>query len=171
MARIRIFRDEAHGEYFPRLCMRCGRPADHDVPQTFAWMPVWVTFLILLGLGPWIIMALVMRRTMRVVAPMCGKHRGHWRARKLFVWLGLLWWIAVAVALGVFWDALPKAATGPLFIGALFGALIWVIVGMLLANGAIKALEIRDRGIELGNVNKVFAEAWREQIKQLKNSR
>ncbi|VTS00328.1 unnamed protein product [Gemmata massiliana] len=169
MARIRVYRDETNGKYFPRLCMRCGEPADRDVPQTFVWMPVWVNFLILMGLGPWIVMALVMRKTMRVVAPMCEQHRGHWRTRKLFVWLGLFGWIVTAVTLGIVWDTLPRASHGPLFIIGFFGFLLWVIVGMVLANNAIKAVEIRDRGIELGNVNKEFADAWREQIKQLED--
>ncbi len=39
MARIRVYRSEADGEDFPRLCMRCGQPAECDVPQTFAWVP------------------------------------------------------------------------------------------------------------------------------------
>ncbi len=74
MAKIRVYRYEAGGNDFPRMCMRCGEPADRDVPQTFSWMPGWVNVLILVGLLPWIVAALVLRKTMRVVAPMCRRH-------------------------------------------------------------------------------------------------
>src|SRR4051794_21611027 len=96
MAKIRIYNREANGKYFPRLCKRCGQPADVDVPQTFAWMPGWVHILILVGLVPWFVVCFVMRRTMDVVAPMCLEHAGHWRVRKLYVWLGLVFWLGVA---------------------------------------------------------------------------
>ena len=163
MARIRIYKNEADGEYFPRLCMRCGQPADCDVPQTFAWMPAWVHVLLFVGLAPWLIVALVTRKTMRIVAPMCEAHRGHWRVRKLYIWLGVLFWIGVVVALVVIWDQLPKEATNVAVMCVMFGGLIWLIIGLVLANGAIKASDIRDRGMELVNVHKEFADEWKEE--------
>ena len=166
MARVRIYRDEAGGDDFPRLCMRCGAPADCDVPQTFAWMPAWVHVLLFVGLLPWLVVSLALRRTMRVVAPMCEAHRGHWRVRKLYVWLGLLWWVAVCVALGVFWDQLPKDVTGPAVMAVLFGGLIWLIVGLVLAQSAIKAADIRERRMDLVGVHKNFATAWKDATRE-----
>lgn len=162
MAKIRIPRREAGGESFPRLCMKCGQEADCDVPQTFAWMPSWVHILILLGLLPWLICCLVTRKTMRVVAPMCARHAGHWRVRKLYVWLGLLFWIAYAITIGVVWDDLSEGATGPLMGVGIFGGLIWLVSAALFANSAVKASLIHERGAELVNVSRDFADAWND---------
>jgi hypothetical protein len=162
MAKIRVYRNEADGEDFPRLCMCCGQPAECDVPQTFAWMPGWVHVFILFGLAPWLVAALVMRKTMRVVAPMCSQHAGHWRTRKLYVWLGLLFWIAYATALILFWDKLPESAQGPAILVGMIGSLVWLISAAIYANGAIKASDIRERGMELVNVNRDFADAWND---------
>jgi hypothetical protein len=164
MAKIRIYRHEADGEDFPRLCMCCGQPAECDVPQTFAWMPGWVHILILFGLAPWLIVALITRKTMRIVAPMCTQHAGHWHVRKLYVWLGLLFWIVYGFALIIFGDELPESAQGPMILGGILGGLIWLISAAIFANGAIKAAEIRDRGMELVNVHRDFADAWNSEL-------
>src|SRR5215470_12291730 len=129
MARIRVYRSEADGEGFPRLCMRCGQPAECDVPQTFAWMPGWVHVFILIGLLPWLIAALVTRKTMHIVAPMCQQHAGHWRVRKLYIWLGLLFWVALFVVIAVFADQLPAGVVEPLIFASLMIALIWLVTG------------------------------------------
>jgi hypothetical protein len=162
MAKIRVSRREADGDYFPRLCMRCGQPADCDVPQKFAWMPSWVMILILVGLAPWLIVALLTRKTMRVVAPMCTRHAGHWRVRKLYVWLGLFFWIAYGVALVAFSDHIPKDAMAYFVMGGFGGLLVWLVSAAILSNGAIRPSEIRDRGMDLINVHKDFADAWYE---------
>jgi|SRR5579883_220829 len=164
MARIRVYRHEADGEDFPRICMRCGQPAECDVPQTFAWMPAWVHVFILMGLLPWLLAALITRKTMRIVAPMCFQHAGHWRNRKLYVWLGLLFWIAYFIGLVAYGDALPERARGPMILVGIFGGLAWLISAAIYANGAIKAAEIRDKGMELENVHKDFAREWNEMF-------
>jgi hypothetical protein len=167
MAKIRIYRHEAGGEDFPRLCMKCGAPADCDVPQTFAWMPGWVMALILLfmvvgllGFVVWIIVSLTTRKTMRIVAPMCYRHAGHWRVRKLYVWLGLIFWVAFGVALVAFSDHIPKDAMGPVILGAFGGMLLWFVSAGVLMNGAIRASDIRDKGMELIHVHRDFADEW-----------
>ena len=162
MARIRIYRREADGEDFPRLCMRCGCEADCDVPQTFAWNPGWVWVFIFFGLLPLLIVMLVTRKTMHLVAPMCRDHAGHWRVRKLYVWLGLLFWIAFWIAFAVLDNSLPNAAKGPLVGLGLCGGLIWLVSAAIFANGAIKAAEIRDKGMDLVNVHRDFADAWND---------
>jgi hypothetical protein len=92
---------------------------------------------------------------------MCARHVNHWLNRKLYIWLGLLWWIGVAVALAIFADNLPKETAIPVIGATVFGALLWLVVGLILAHGAIRAAEIRESGMELANVNKEFAQAWR----------
>jgi len=162
MARIRVYRNEADGEDFPRMCMRCGQPAECDVTHTFAWMPGWVHVCILLGLVPWLVVMLVTRKTMRVVVPLCLQHAGHWRVRRLYVWLGLVFWIAAFIALGVSASELPEDAIGPLLGACLLGGLAWLIAGVILMNNAIKAVDIRERRMDLANVNRDFAEVWND---------
>jgi hypothetical protein len=164
VARIRIYRSEASGEQFPRLCMKCGRRAEVDVPQTFSWMPSWVMILILLGWLPWLVVMLITRKTMRIVAPMCRDHAGHWRVRKAYVWLGLLFWIGYAVALVALGDALPEGAQGPAILAGIFGGLAWLVSAAVVMNGAIKAAEIREKSADLVNVNRDFADAWNAAV-------
>jgi hypothetical protein len=160
MAKICVYRYEADGEDFPRLCMRCGQSADCYVPQTFAWMPSWVFVFILFGLLPFLLIALLTRKTMRIVAPMCTQHAGHWRVRKLYVWLGLLFWIGYGIVLVALADEIPNDAQTPLILFGIFGGLIWLVSAAIYANGAIKASEIRNKGMDLVNVHKDFAKAW-----------
>ncbi len=162
MARIRVYRNEADGEDFPRLCMRCGEPAECDVSQTFAWMPGWVYVFLLLGVVPLLVVALVTRKSMRVVAPMCLQHAGHWRVRKLFMGLGLFLCIAVFVGLAAVGDQLPDAVIMPAVVVALLGALGWLVGGLILMNGAIKPKVIGARSMDLVNVHRDFADAWND---------
>lgn len=171
MARIRVYRPEAGGEQFPRMCMRCGQPAEVDVPQTFAWMPGWVSVLVLLfmvigctGLLIWLVLGLALRKTMRVVSPMCLQHAGHWRVRKLFVWIGLVVWIVLGVALVALSDQIPKDAMGPIILGTFVCLLVWFLTAGVLMNGAIKASEITEKRVDLVNVNKDFADEWRAMV-------
>jgi hypothetical protein len=171
MALIKLYRDEADGEYFPRVCMRCGEPADRDVPQTFAWMPSWVHFFILLGLAPWLIVALLTRKSMRVTAPMCDLHRGHWRVRKLFIGLGLAFFVALFVGLVALGDRLPRDMHTPVIVSGLLAALIWLIAGLVFMNGAIRAAEIAADRIDLSNVLGKFAQAWRDVLRAEREER
>ncbi len=125
-------------------------------------MPSWVHLFILMGLLPWLIASLVMRKSMHVVVPMCRAHASHWRMRKLYVWLGLLFWFALFVALIMFARKLPDQAIMPIVAVSLVAAFFWLIGGLILMNGAIKPAEIRERGMELVNVNKAFAREWND---------
>jgi hypothetical protein len=140
--------------------MRCGEPAECDVPHTFAWTPSWVPILLLAGLAPWLIVMLVTRKTMHVVVPMCLRHAGHWRVRLLYLWLGLFFWIAFFIGLGVIWKDLPEEFGTPILLACILGGLAWLIAGAILTKNAIKASDIRERRMELVNVHKDFARAW-----------
>lgn len=162
MAKIRVYRDEADGAEFPRLCVRCGADADLDRRNTFSWMPGWVNVLILAGLAPWLIVVALMRKTMRVTLPVCHRHRNHWLNRRLYVGLGLFLWVVAAVAAAVMADKILRDAA-PAVVGFfVFGGLAWLIGGLVLVHGAVKAGEITDRWIELVKVDRGFADAWEE---------
>jgi hypothetical protein len=160
MAIIRIYNREADAESLPSICMRCGADSEKMVRQTFAWMPSWVNVLILFGLLPWLVVALVTRKSFHLTAPMCDRHVNHWRVRKLYIWVGLFCWIAFIVALIMMSKNIPEQFLTPLIGFCVFGFLAWLIAGLLLTNGAIRAIEITDFGIDLTNVNRAFADEW-----------
>jgi hypothetical protein len=162
MAKIRVYRDEAGGDEFPRLCVRCGEGADGDSTQNFSWVPEWVPILILGGLLPWLLVAMILKKSMRVTLPVCRRHRRHWLRRTLYIWLGLLGWVVAGVLAVVLLPQLPQDAV-PVVLGVLvFGGLLWLIVGVVYTNSGIKPRQITDRWIELKGISPVFAEAWDE---------
>lgn len=160
MAKIRVYRDESDGERFPRLCMRCGQPTRDSVTQKFAWNPPWVPVLILAGLLPYLLVAIVTRKTMRIAAPMCGRHRGHWRVRQLYVVLGLFAWIAYWILVGVMSDEWPATAANAAFFVGIFGPLAWLISAIVLSQKAIRTTQILDNRMDLVNVHRDFADSW-----------
>jgi hypothetical protein len=161
MATIRIYHDETEGESFPMMCMRCGADTERLVPQTFTWMPSWVHVILFLGLLPWIIVMLVTRKTVRVMVPMCDRHVNHWRNRTLYVWVGLLCWVGLGILLAIVAKDIPDDLVNVVIGLCVFGPLIWLFVGVLLAHGAIRAAEMGDFGLDLAHVNKEFAKEWR----------
>jgi hypothetical protein len=164
MARIRVYRSEADGADFPRMCMRCGEEAECDVPQRFTWTPSWVPICILLGLLPWLIIMLATRKTMRVVVPMCARHSWHWLSRKLYVWLGLLFWATIGICLLIIGDLIPSNLDGPIACAYFGGGFVWLISALIVTNGAIKAREIRERSMDLVNVDRDFADIWNDMV-------
>jgi hypothetical protein len=164
MARIRVYRDETDGGEFPRHCARCGSEADTDRAHTFSWVPEWVLIIILGGLLPWLIVTAILRKTMRVTLPLCHRHRNHWLNRQLFLWLGLLWWIGYAIALGVTAKELPKDALNAGLAVLIFGGLLWLLVGLFYVNSGIKAKKISDRWIDLVGIDPEFAREWEASL-------
>src|SRR5262245_26714718 len=90
MARVRLHRGEVRQGGLPPVCMRCGADAELERKRQFSWNPSWVYLLILLGLLPFVIVALVLTKRMTVHAPLCRDHKNHWLTRNLIIYLGLL---------------------------------------------------------------------------------
>jgi hypothetical protein len=161
MATIEVLRREVDGETFPTMCMRCGADTERLVSQTFSWMPGWVYILLFCGILPWLIVSLVLRKSVRVMVPMCDSHVNHWRNRILFVWVGLFCWVISGIVFIAIADDLSKGVAYPITAAFVFGILLWLIVGLISAFGAIRASEISNFGLELINVNRDFAREWR----------
>jgi hypothetical protein len=62
MARVQLGRYEIEHEDLPNLCLRCGRPAVVHKSRRFAWHPPWVGLLLLAGLIPYAVVALIFAR-------------------------------------------------------------------------------------------------------------
>lgn len=171
MARIEIENREADGEDFPRMCIYCGRETENLVPHTFSWMPPWVNICIFAGLLPWIIVMLVVRKTMRVRVPLCQRHTNHWALRSQYVWVGLGVWFLLFCSFGVFHDSLPEGFFTPVLAALLVGVFFWLVAGLIFASSAIRASEIDDFGADITNVNREFAREWRDHCDELQRKR
>ncbi len=159
MARIRVYRREADGE-FPRICVRCGQPGGCRCAANIRLDAELGSRLHPLGVA-----ALAPRLAHHApvdarCCPMCQEHAGHWRNRKLYLLLGLLFWIGYVVGLVALGNELPEAAQGPLALVGVIGALIWLISAAIYSSNAIKASKSTTRGIRLVNVHKDFADEW-----------
>ena len=88
MAVIRLDRFEAEEGDLPAVCMKCGAPAVLEKLKQFSWNPPWVILLILIGLLPYVIVALVLTKRMRVRVPLCNEHKNHFAWRAWFIYGG-----------------------------------------------------------------------------------
>src|SRR5215831_3550225 len=89
MATVKLYDDEVDEGQLPRICMRCGAPADLQKRKTFSWCPGWVHVLILVGLLPWLIVLLVLTKRKTVYVPLCNEHKNHWFVRTMITLSGL----------------------------------------------------------------------------------
>jgi hypothetical protein len=96
MAVVRLFLREAEGP-LPNVCMVCGREATLVKRKSFSWNPSWVWVTLLLGLLPFLIIALILTKRATVEAPLCAEHKYHWAKRTALVLLGLLVVIGVLI--------------------------------------------------------------------------
>src|SRR5437868_1158026 len=111
MARVNLFETDITDGAAPAVCMCCGQPAVVQPLKTFRWNPGWVYILLfLVGLWPFIIVALLMSWQRRVNTPLCDRHAGYWRFRFRFVVGGL---IALALAAVVMGLAIDVAGPNP----------------------------------------------------------
>jgi hypothetical protein len=156
MATTRLGHYEVERNLLPDLCMRCGEPATTHKSRNFAWCPPWVIVTIVAGLLPYVIVAMVLTKRMRVSVPLCDAHRGHWKTRTLSILLGF---VAVLGLLGIVIAFSDKDFVGILIAVLLFGVLAWIVLIVILQTTAIRPMEITDRSITLGGVAKTFSDA------------
>src|SRR5438132_831128 len=84
MAEIRLDLEDADG-YLPGVCMCCGEEATVTKTRKMSWCPPWVGVLILAGLIPYAIVAIILTKRATVQVPLCEQHKGHWLYRQLIV--------------------------------------------------------------------------------------
>jgi hypothetical protein len=165
MARIRLGRFEVSEGQLPAVCMRCGEPAERQVHKQFSWHPPWVILIILAGLLPYVILALILTKRMTIRAPMCQLHRGHWWKRQLFItggFLALLVLLGVCIFFAVDVNAkLTQSQTGFLFLGWSLLFLIYLIAALVVQYTSIRPKEITDTSISLTGVAPAFVSELR----------
>lgn len=172
MATVRLRRYEVEDELLPPVCLKCGDNADVKRRKKFSWYPSWVNILILAGLIPFAIVAMILTKYMTIQAPVCHAHKGHWTWRSLFIWLGLLGCIILgfaAIAALVALDR-PGGQRGManqlapfVCLGSLGVFVVWLIAAAIVQQTGIRPTEITDRDITLTNVSADFVDALRDE--------
>ena len=169
MATVKLYRGEVKQDRLPKVCMRCGAPADQQKYKRFSWYPGWVNILFLVGLLPWVIVALVLTKRMAVYAPMCSRHRNHWLVRSLIVVGGLVLVLGAAVAAVVLMASADRRAGpdsdsigGYACVGTLGALLLLIVVAVIVQTTTIRPSEITDRTITLVGVAPEFKKALEE---------
>jgi hypothetical protein len=146
---------EAQGE-LPPICMICGNEAHEVVRKKMSWKPGWVWLLILFGLIPFLLVALMLTKRAVLQAPLCPLHKNHWSNRTLAVALGFFAVIGLVFVVILF-SAKPWA--GFLAVACLGLGLVWAIATIFITGTAIRARRINDAEVVLQNVSPDFAYA------------
>jgi hypothetical protein len=164
MASVRLTRGEARGR-LPSVCIVCGQTATGFKSKQMSWHPSWVYILLLLGLLPFIIVALCVQKRMRVEAPFCARHQNHWLSRTLIIVFSLVAIIIVGVGASMLMAgqrAGPNDATGAICFGVIALGIAWLVLVAVLSMTAVRAEEITENSITLAGVSDEFVNALEE---------
>jgi hypothetical protein len=150
--------------------MRCGARATTTTRRKFSWHPPWVSALILVGLLPYVIVAIVLTKKARVVMPFCDAHKKYWFNHTLLVWGSFGAIVLLGIGLIVLMAILEQAGRGLRGDGlgayaclAMLGLLlVWLVVIAILGQFTIRPVEITDRSITLTRVSPEFVDAFHE---------
>jgi len=114
----------------PANCVKCGQPSTTLVKKTFYWHPAWVYILILPGLLIYAIVAMVVRKGMKLQVPLCDVHS---QARKTKIWLAvalLLGFLPFGIVVG---SMLPDSA-GWVWLGAVGMFFTGLVLAGIVSN-------------------------------------
>lgn len=165
MAKVTITREEAERGLLPPVCALTGVPTEDTKRKTFVWQPGWISVLVLVAIPVYIIVSLVLRKTMTVDVPLVREKHGHW-AWRLLVGLGCilasLLLIVLGIVLGSANERNPTPVAGVCFAAGMLGFLVSLIVYIVLNSGSIRPAKITDTEITLLGVHSNFVDALEE---------
>jgi hypothetical protein len=107
VARVGLWLSECEGD-LPPICMRCGADGHNRVNREFPVVAAWMELSPLAEL-----IARTFARRVRLVAPLCDRHRLHWASRTWVVYGASF--VALLLLAGFAWAALDPATPPPLF--------------------------------------------------------
>jgi hypothetical protein len=147
--------------------MCCGAPASTTKVKKMQWCPPWVGVLILAGLLPYVIVAVIMTKRTTVQAPLCEQHEGHWLNRLLLIWGSFFLFGLVGLAGIVLAANLPLPDRENVFpfvcIGSIILVVIWLVIVIVCQNTVIRPREITDEEIMLTGVCDAFVNAVEDE--------
>ncbi len=138
--------------------------------KTFSWYPPWVGVLLLAGLLPFLIVALILTKRCRVMAPLCEQHKNHWMMRQLLVLLSLVGMIALGLVVSIADVSVSKSGSqgdtlsGLVCMGWVILLIGWVVLAVVVQSTSIRPKEITDTFLRLGGVSDEFARACEEEM-------
>jgi rRNA maturation protein Nop10 len=141
MAEVRLGRQQAETGDVPPNCMRCGQQTEVWIPRQFSASNN------------------LQSRRMLVLAPLCQRHRNHWRNRIRINLAILICLVLIAAAL-VF---APPDLQIPLWICLGVGVPLWLIFNIVYQQLLIRAAEITDHTITLKRISPTFIEAFEQK--------
>ena len=161
MAEIRLGRAEVERGRLPEICMVCGGHSAVERVKTFSWFPSWTIYV-------GILLSMLFTKRMKMAAPLCHRHRNHWRMRGLLIWVGLVV-VVFLTATALVVVAVKSAERGPgerpILISLAFGGVLllgWLIMTIALQQSAIRATEITDESMTLTGVSPGFISALKD---------
>jgi hypothetical protein len=166
MARIKLGRHEAEEGDLPQQCIRCGAPQTLVKRKSFSWHPQWVYVLLLVGLLPCLIVALILTKRMTAAIPLCEQHKSYWLKRNAWIW-GTCFIVAMA-CVGAFALVVQGAErkaprgedlSGLVCLGSTLAGLVWLVVAAVIQHLTIRPTQITDTSITLTNVSDKFVDA------------
>jgi len=169
MATIRITRYEVRRNLLPSVCMVTGEPTGDSKRHTFRWTPPWVGILILGGLLPYLIVAMILRKEITIDVPIVAGKRGHWAVRQAFGLIGVLGCIALGVAGIVISSDINNQRNQGLDLGLILtaaagvGLVVVIVVALILQSTCVRPKEITDEAITLAGVHENFVVAMEEE--------
>lgn len=163
MAEVRLGRVEAEQGKLPAVCMRCGAPATTTRRRRFRWRPAWVLALLFFGVLPYIIVAMILDKEMRVVLPLCAAHANHFTVRARWVWGIALMLVAILGVLLLGGIYVSETLGGAFCGAAILAPVVWLVALIVLMKTAIHAVEITDDSITLTRVTPKFADAMQQR--------
>ncbi len=71
----------------PARCIRCDAPTTARIVRTFVWHPMGYYLFLLVGLFPYLVAYLIVRKKAKVAVPICAAHRAARRRMFLINWI------------------------------------------------------------------------------------
>jgi hypothetical protein len=155
---------------FPSVCMKCGAPASFHKRKTFSWYPPWVAVLLLAGIVPFAILAIILTKRRSLDVPLCEAHKRHWGMRQLLVLGTLLGLFGLGVVALIAVSAANNgrgndAVFGTVCLGWVILMLGWLVLAVIVQYTTIRPSEITDTSISLVSVAPQFVEAYEEEYR------
>jgi hypothetical protein len=169
MATVRLGRYEVKKRLLPPVCLKCGAEATAERRKNFSWSPPWIIILILFGLLPYAIVAIILTKRMTVTVPLCDQHKSHWSWRAWFIWGGFILFFILGIGAFVVLvnqenqRGRGQEMAGWLCAGTGIAGLIWLIAAAIVQSTGIRPTEITDNTITLTHVAPDFVTALKEE--------
>lgn len=167
MSRLRLSEAE-WSESFPATCIRCGAPATEVVSRTFRWFPPICFLGLFLGLVPFGVLILVLRKKATVTRlPVCRWHRWHWDvAFTILAIQAVIFFGTLILAIMMMADRVnpTRVSSGEIavWVALWLIAVVWLPLWIQVVSRTVWAARIEDSSLTLAGVSPKFVLAYEQ---------